>query len=238
MLVSICTPAWNVGPWVGEMVSSCLAQTWQDWELCIYDDGSDDSTLAVLTHYAKGDHRIRVETGEHLGCNRAFNRAFSMASGQIIARLDSDDTMDSRRIEEQVDSLCEGEAGDISTCEMIRMGEDGQSRKPKPVGPMDVDRYLAAQDPHPPIAASIVAWAEVYRHVGLWNPAYPWAGEDEWIVRALDFGYKWVHVPQFLYRYRVRPGSMARQGACQGRDTLDWLTRKAKEWAVQPAAKS
>jgi glycosyltransferase involved in cell wall biosynthesis len=222
-LVSICVPCYNVAKWLPAMIKSVEAQTYTNWQLCTWDDGSTDETRTLA--------RFR---GEHEGFNRAFNHAVSVATGSIICRLDADDEMDPTRLEKQVRAM---ESADICTCEMLRMDEDGKNRVNKPVGPMDVERYLSCARPHPPIDASIMAWRRVYEQVGLYNPAFPWAADDDWVIRALQFGFTWVHVPEFLYHYRTHPGQMTRQCAVNSEATYRWLCEKAREWNKHPASR-
>jgi glycosyltransferase involved in cell wall biosynthesis len=227
---------YNVGKYVGAMLESCFAQTYKNLEVCLFNDGSTDDSVRVVRQRASTGGRIYISDWEHRGVNRAFNQAFLMARGDIIARLDADDTMHPTRLEKQV-ALIEAGA-DIVTCEMNRMDEDGSNLRPKPVGPMDPEAYLSGRSPHAPIDATIVCRREVYEQVGLWNPAYPWAAVDEWIIRALDFGFKWAHVPEFLYNYRTRPGQTVKQSKGRSEATYQWLIERAKAWKQRPASQS
>jgi glycosyltransferase involved in cell wall biosynthesis len=244
MQVAICSPMFNVAKYVQAMIDSCKAQTHKDWTLQLYDDGSDDVDRhpTVLGLYGEEHNSLenaRVWMGPHVGLVRAMNRSLQMAfdsPAEVIARLDADDTMDPTRLEKQV-ALIEAGA-DIVTCEMNRMDEDGGNLRPKPVGPMDPEAYLSGRSPHAPIDATLVCRAEVYRQVGLWNPAYPWAAVDEWIIRALDFGFKWAHVPEFLYNYRTRPGQVVKESKGRSEATYQWLAERARTWQQHPASQS
>lgn len=57
--LSVLMPAYNVQSFIGEAIESVLAQTFNDFELLILDDGSTDKTLEIVESYAKTDSRIR-----------------------------------------------------------------------------------------------------------------------------------------------------------------------------------
>ncbi|TFV96492.1 glycosyltransferase [Leifsonia flava] len=89
-MVSIVMPARDRAHRLDESVRSVLAQTYENWELIIVDDGSVDSTPDVLREWSAIEPRIRVLTQEPSGVSAARNRAISAAEGVYIAFLDSD----------------------------------------------------------------------------------------------------------------------------------------------------
>ena len=87
--VSIITPVYNGERYLGEAIKSVLAQTWQDWELIVIDDGSTDETPNILRSF--GDPRIVCIRQENQGAARARNTGLDAARGEYIAFLDADD---------------------------------------------------------------------------------------------------------------------------------------------------
>ena len=75
---------------VAEAVESVVAQTHDNWELLVVDDGSADDTAAVVRSVAPDDPRITVIDGDGTGVGAARNRALEAATGEVIAYLDSD----------------------------------------------------------------------------------------------------------------------------------------------------
>jgi teichuronic acid biosynthesis glycosyltransferase TuaG len=101
--VSIIMASFNCGPFIEEAVQSVLAQTFNDWELIISDDGSTDQTPILLSRIRLLDSRIGVIEGEkNQGAARARNAALSLARGRYIAFLDSDDLWRSDKLERQI----------------------------------------------------------------------------------------------------------------------------------------
>jgi glycosyltransferase involved in cell wall biosynthesis len=86
--VSVIIPTYNRKAFVLEAVNSILAQTYEDYELIVVDDGSADGTGEALKPY--GD-RLRYLYQENQGVSAARNRGLGHARGEFIAFLDSDD---------------------------------------------------------------------------------------------------------------------------------------------------
>lgn len=80
---------------------SVFAQTRQDWELILVDDGSSDGALEVARSVQ--DHRVRVVSdGRNLGLPARLNQITREARGEIVVRMDADDAMHPRRLEQQM----------------------------------------------------------------------------------------------------------------------------------------
>jgi glycosyltransferase involved in cell wall biosynthesis len=82
-------PTWNRARFVAEAVASVLGQSHGTLELVVVDDGSTDDTRDVLA--AIRDPRLRLVATAHRGIGAALNTGLAVASGEVVARLDSDD---------------------------------------------------------------------------------------------------------------------------------------------------
>lgn len=101
-LVSVIIPTYNRARLLPEAIASVLGQTYPRIEPIIVDDGSTDETPEVLRQY--GD-RIRIVRQGNAGPAIARNRGIAVATGEIIAFLDSDDQWMPTKLERQVASL-------------------------------------------------------------------------------------------------------------------------------------
>jgi len=92
-LISIITPAFNASATVSQTIESVIAQTYLNWELLIVDDGSTDSTSAIISDFATRDSRIHlIQLKENTGLpSRAKNAALPKATGEFLAFIDADD---------------------------------------------------------------------------------------------------------------------------------------------------
>ncbi len=97
ILISVIIPAYNHEKFIGAAIDSVLAQTVDNFELIIIDDGSTDNTAAVIHGYS--DPRLRYYYQENQDAYNAINRGLSMASGRYISILNSDDVYTVDRFE-------------------------------------------------------------------------------------------------------------------------------------------
>ena len=100
MMFSIVIPVYNVAPYLRECLDSLLAQTCADWEAVCVDDGSTDSSGAILDEYAANDSRFVVVHQENRGVSAARNKGLDIAKGEWLVFLDGDDAASIQLIEE------------------------------------------------------------------------------------------------------------------------------------------
>lgn len=84
-------PSYNQGPYLPEALDSVLAQTYQNWECLIVDDGSKDNTAEVAKSYCAKDSRIKYIYQENSGVSAARNNGVAHSKGEFILPLDGDD---------------------------------------------------------------------------------------------------------------------------------------------------
>lgn len=90
-LISIIVPIYKVELYLRKCVNSILAQTYQNLEIILVDDGSPDNCGLICDEYANRDSRIRVIHKENGGLSDARNAGIDIAQGEYITFLDSDD---------------------------------------------------------------------------------------------------------------------------------------------------
>src|SRR3954468_17326158 len=104
-VVTVLMPVYNAERFVAQTLDAILAQTFRDFEFLIINDGSTDRSLEILQEYARRDDRIRVVSRPNTGYVVALNEGLGLARGEFIARIDSDDLADPRRLELQVERM-------------------------------------------------------------------------------------------------------------------------------------
>lgn len=102
-LISVIVPVYNGGETIKETIESVLNQTFSNLELIIIDDGSQDSTLNIISNIK--DSRLKVFSYQNAGVAISRNRGIQKAGGKFIAFLDADDLWTSDKLEAQLKAL-------------------------------------------------------------------------------------------------------------------------------------
>ena len=122
-LISVVIPAYNHQQFIGPAIESVLAQTLDDFELIIVDDGSTDNTADVIKSY--DDPRISYTWQENQDAFNTINRGMSMARGQYISILNSDDIYTTDRFERCLDYAEQTDAAVIFS-DVIPISDTGE----------------------------------------------------------------------------------------------------------------
>ena len=124
--VSVIMGIYNCAPYLQEALNSLYAQTYQDFEIILCEDGSKDDTYEVAKRNADTHPNIKLLRNErNLGLNATLNNCLAVAEGEYIARMDGDDISLSTRFEEEVKFLDEHPEFAIVTTPMKYFDEKG-----------------------------------------------------------------------------------------------------------------
>jgi glycosyltransferase involved in cell wall biosynthesis len=117
-MVSIIMPAYNAENYLTRSIQSIQAQTYDNWELLIVDDGSSDRTREVAAAFSQKDERVKLLCNQHGGTARARNTALDVAQGEYISFIDADDAYHPFYLQRLVEAM-EKDHSDISICGMF-----------------------------------------------------------------------------------------------------------------------
>jgi glycosyltransferase involved in cell wall biosynthesis len=124
-LLTIGLSIYNPGPFLGPALHSIFAQTFQDWELILVDDSSDDGSTELLSLIH--DPRVRLlKSGPKRGLAARLNQIVQAARAPYIARMDADDMLDESRLERQVSYLRTHPEVDVLGCGMVILDNRGK----------------------------------------------------------------------------------------------------------------
>lgn len=125
MTISIVIPCYNGAPWLGEALASVAAQTRDDWEAVVVDDGSTDDSAAIARQWRERDGRVRLVQQANAGLPAARNAGARASAGDFLVFLDCDDLFEPEFIETMIAAI--ENAPDLSgcACEQIVMHTDG-----------------------------------------------------------------------------------------------------------------
>jgi glycosyltransferase involved in cell wall biosynthesis len=105
-VVSVLITAYNRGAYIGESIESVLRSTFQDFELIVVDDASEDDTVAISREYERTDSRVRVYQNQvNLGDYPNRNEAARWARGEYLKYVDSDDVIYPHGLEVMVECM-------------------------------------------------------------------------------------------------------------------------------------
>lgn len=115
--VSILIPCYNSEQFIAETLDSCLAQTYDNIEIIVVDDGSIDRSLEIAKDYGNKDRRVRVISQPNSGACRARNNAFGHSVGDYVMFLDADNVISANKVEAQLMRLMPvGDEMSVATC--------------------------------------------------------------------------------------------------------------------------
>ena len=200
--VTVVIPCYNLGAYVNEAVQSVLDQTYRDFEILLIDDGSTDPvTRHLFASYRRPFTRI-LRT-ENQGLARTRNLGIREAAGRYVSFLDADDLFEPTFLERTV-PLLEGDPSlAFASCWLAGFGESSFLWTP---ATCDFPHLLAEDT----VCTAALTRKEALVSAGGFDAAMPLPGYEDWdlAIGLVERGLRGRIVPEVLFRYRIRPGSM------------------------------
>jgi glycosyltransferase involved in cell wall biosynthesis len=208
--ISIIIPAYQAAAYIVETIESVRAQTRDDWEAIIIDDGSSDNLAEVVEPFLS-DRRITLHRFENGGLARARNRGIKLAKGSLVAFLDSDDLYEPEYLERMAAALEAHPDATFVTCDATMFGvadREGHlfSRHLPQELPITLDRVLHRRFN---FCSFSMIDAAVLRSVGGFSEDLREAEDLDLWIRLLASGATATYVDAPLARYRRRAGSLS-----------------------------
>jgi len=214
--VSVIIPAYNCSALLGEAVESVRAQTYQDFEVIVVDDGSSDDTCQVAQNLADSWEKLRAFRIEHAGLAAGRNRAVAEMRGQWIALLDADDLWRPDKLQRCMDFLADHPDLSIVYTPMAPMRMDGLPMeghsKPCHAGWLTEKLFLSifVHDP------ATVFHKRVIETCGGFDESLPvCVGHEFWLRVSTKFEFGLIDEPLALRRWS--PESLTRSNRTRGR---------------------
>ena len=236
-MVSIIVPAYNAERWLPAAVRSVLAQTEQDWELVLVDDGSTDATPGLCDGYVASDARIRVEHTPNAGVSAARNRGLKLCRGQWILFLDADDVMHPDMLRIMLDAAIRHKAEMVScaTYQFHTLRQESEWLD-APVRTPVKERILTSEDAileayYQTSQLNVSVWAKLYSR-SVWHSQRFYDGRYEDLEIAgklMESANRIVCVDAPLYGYRQNPDSYMHRFTLQRLDVLK-VTEQLEAW--------
>ncbi|MCC5838545.1 MAG: glycosyltransferase [Opitutales bacterium] len=228
--VSVLLPVYNAERYLKTAVSSILGQTFLDFELIIINDGSTDSTAAILDRIAGSDTRVRLVHRANQGYSRCLNQALGMARAPLLARMDADDESLPDRFATQVAFLDTHPEIVAVSGQWIRIDPNGRvlsDTRDLPTGhDAIVNELLKGYGvmPHP----GVMMRADAVRQVGGYRVEFEPAEDLDLWLRLADIG-RLANLDKHLLRYRLHPGATSSARREEQRESARRAVLEARE---------
>lgn len=221
--VSVVIPAYNAAATLAATLESVFAQTFEDFEVIVVDDGSSDDTAAVAASFGPRVRCLRVPNG---GVSRARNHGIADARGEFVALLDADDLWDASKLARQFSALdADPHAGVCLTGlrwvdeNLEPLGENWA----RPCEDYREELLLYAQ-----VAGSLSSSAmlrrELLQGIEGFDPQFTTAADWDLTLRLSRItGFAVIREP--LFSYRAVAASMSRSAEVLERDTIGVLDK-------------
>ena len=208
---------------VESAVESILAQTYSNFELMIIDDGSTDGTVEIIKRYCEQDQRVKlIKNYVNIGLAASLNKGVDLSSGSLIARMDSDDVLDSERLIKQVAVFSNYPDTEVVYTGVRLIDKDGlyvcDAWKPKDnetiLNNLEKFNFIC----HP----SVMFRKDTVEKVKGYNSKLKTAEDLDLWLRLRSVGARFYYLDEKLIYYRINPKSM-RLGAAS--DQKDYYAR-------------
>lgn len=213
--VSVLLPVHNAAPWLRASIRSLSRQRFRDFEIVAVDDGSTDSSPALLEELAEHESRLRVLHRPHAGLPTALQTAWSQAQGEYLMRHDADDLSLRDRMEAQVRHLDSHPEDGVVGCR-VRLFPDhahgiGMQRWVRWHDALLTDETMRHERliDSPLCHGTAMLRQTALTRVQGWREC-GWAEDMDLWVRMFDAGVRLAKLPRRLYAWRQHPTSSTR----------------------------
>ena len=203
-LVSVIMGIYNCENTLKDALMSIQAQTYQNWELIICDDGSEDHSFRIAEEYQRENPErcILIRNEQNMGLNYALNRCLELAKGKYIARMDGDDLSTEERFAKEVEYLESHSDLAIVSSKMQMFDENGVWGEPTIIVKPDIQDFCkySALFCH---AASMIR-TDAFKDVGGYtiDPRLIRVEDGHLWYKMYAKGYRGENIPEVLYYMR------------------------------------
>ena len=210
-VISLVVPIYNVEPYLRACLDSIAAQTVDDFEVIMVDDGSTDGSRAIAEEFAARDGRFRLICQPNAGLGAARNRGAAVVRGEYLAFVDSDDVLPRRAYEMLLEPL-QKTGSDFATGNVHRLVSGGSAQSPFLARTFAETRWKTHVTEFRPLIADRIVPNKLWRR-SFWGQhgfRFPegMVHEDIPVVVPAQFAARSVDVvAEPVYFYRIRQGA-------------------------------
>ena len=222
--ISVLVAAYNIEKYISKCIESILAQTYENLEIIIIDDGSSDDTLKICEDFAKTAANIKVIHQQNQGLSAVRNNGLKAATGEMVTFIDGDDYIEKDYVEKLFKAMNDS---DISVCGHKKVpGVEFEIPKNEMIsGKAATVKLLTEQENY-----QIVSWGKLYRRELFDDILFPVGKKNEdslTTYKVLAAAKKVSFIDKPLYYYVQRKDSI--MGSGKLKEQLDNKMLAAKE---------
>ena len=207
--VSVIIPTYNCAKYLSESINSILRQTYQDFELIVIDDGSQDITKELVANYIKEyPSKIKYFYQKNKGLPAARNAGIEYANGRYIAFLDADDELTPNALEQCISRIINT---DIEWCIVdIDRVENGISKVLTSNIPGDNYLLSILNNPYNFIKKAFFFSKKMLIDMNFFNVSCKVLEDWDLYIRLIEADRKFVYINEPLYVYKIRKNSLVK----------------------------
>ncbi|MEG3880011.1 glycosyltransferase [Microcoleus sp. herbarium7] len=212
--ISVVMPVYNPQiDFLSSAIGSVIAQVYTNWELCIADDRSTDSTVAeTLKNWAAKDDRILLKfRSENGNISAATNSAAALATGEIILFLDNDDELTPDALGEVALYFALHPETDFLYSDDDKIDTKGRRFAPQFKPQWSPELLLSYMY----LGHLCAVRKEIFEQIGGLRIGFEGSQDYDFALRATEISRRVAHLPLVLYHWRTAPGSTAISGAAK-----------------------
>ncbi|MBO6573237.1 MAG: glycosyltransferase [Balneola sp.] len=238
-LVSISTPVYNGQDFLDRSIKSVLAQTYENWELFLIDDGSSDNSVQIIENYLE-DNRIKLLRNEsNSGIPTTRNKGIENSTGEFIALLDQDDEWLPHKLEKQVSRFLEidDSFGLIYSNVEVRTDQGILSDQKKEIEPeasiqSNLELMLSRNLITSPTA---MVKRKALEEVGLFDESIRWGGDDYDLWIRIAHKYMFDYIDEVLCIRHEHQQNYSADKKRMMLKTIDLGEKYVKQFGLEPS---
>jgi glycosyltransferase involved in cell wall biosynthesis len=207
--ITVIIPIYNTERYLSEALQSIARQTYSDFEVLLFDDGSTDRSVEIARNMVASDSRFVLHGGKHEGYTHWLNTGVELAKSELIARMDADDIAIENRFERQVCFLEKHRECCLVGTQAYRIDPEG----------LPINRWVVAIEhnvidgchingtPGGIIHPTVMMRTCAAKQVGGYRRQFEPAEDYDFFLRMAELG-RVTNSSEYLLRYRVHAGSV------------------------------
>lgn len=211
--ISIIVAVYNIEKYLPKCIDSILAQTYQNLQIILVDDGSTDASTSICDEYAAKDDRIQVIHKRNGGLSDARNAGLEIVTGEYVGYVDGDDWIEPKMYEEML-TACIKERAEVAVCRYKKIYTDKviDGSSDEVIGLMPREAWNIYINEHPQYIIYNSVWSKLFKWELVKDLRFPVGRNSEDILyttKAFCRMHKCVYLDTAYYNYVIdRDGSI------------------------------